>query len=122
MFDINKVHDHQRYKIVQEMADDQDLNVGINFIKYGKNNPDKAGNQNLSDGSVAAVENSEKYGGNDDAGITVMVNLLDSRLHVSPHQKFFNHARREAGKNNQCIIVPENMGKMQHLTAHVFVR
>lgn len=122
MFDIHKIHHHQRYEIVHKMTDDQDFDIGINFIKYGKDNPYKAGYQNLTYGTVAAVENSEKQSGTDNAGIPVMVDLLDPRLHIPPHQKFFYYARRQAGKNNQHIIVPENMRKLQQLTAYVFTR
>lgn len=122
MFDINRIHDHQRYEIVHKMADDQDFNVGIRFIKYGKNNPDKTGHCNLADGSVRTVENSEKSGGNNNAGIPVSVYLFNSGLYIAAHQKFFHYARGKAGKNDQFIIVSEDMGKLHKFPARAFLR
>ena len=93
MFDINKIHDHQRYKIVYKMTGNQDLDVGINFIKHGKNNPDKTGHQHLGYCSVRAVENSEKNGGNHNAGIPAVIYFFNFRLPEDPHPKTFHQTR-----------------------------
>lgn len=59
MFDIHKIHNHQRDKIIQKMTDDENLNIRIKFIKNSENNSDKSWDGNLADCSVRAVKNPE---------------------------------------------------------------
>jgi len=101
MFKINKIHDHQGYKVVHEMADYKDFNVGEFFIKNGKDDSYKGWYCHLTHCSVCAVKNPKQNRRNKYSQVLIVIYLFNSSLDVAPHQQFFNRTRRKTGKDNQ---------------------